>query len=92
MDTLFPDPHTWEPEVHLNAKGQIRADHDDPNGLPFVYMVCVCACVCVGMYLHECVHTNTHTSRLPLCTRTRTQNSMGISILIHPYRYINLDR
>jgi hypothetical protein len=32
MDTLFPDPHTWEPEVHLNAKGQIRADHDDPNG------------------------------------------------------------
>lgn len=32
MDVLFPDPHTWKPEVHLNAKGQIRADHDDPNG------------------------------------------------------------
>jgi hypothetical protein len=31
-DVLFPDPHTWEPEVHLNAKGEIRADHDDPNG------------------------------------------------------------
>ena len=32
-DALFPDPHTWEPEVHLNDKGQIRADHDDPNGV-----------------------------------------------------------
>jgi len=32
MDTLFPDPNTWESEVHLNAKGQIRADHDDPHG------------------------------------------------------------
>jgi len=32
MDSLFPDPNTWESEVHLNAKGQIRADHDDPHG------------------------------------------------------------
>jgi hypothetical protein len=32
-DLLWPDPKTWEPEVHLNAKGQIRADHDDPHGL-----------------------------------------------------------
>ena len=38
-DALFPDPHTWEPEVHLNAKCQIRADHDDPNGM------CVFVCV-----------------------------------------------
>ncbi len=24
-DLLWPDKNTWEPEVHLNKKGQIRA-------------------------------------------------------------------
>jgi hypothetical protein len=28
----FPGKNTFEPEVHLNARGEIRADHDDPTG------------------------------------------------------------
>jgi len=31
-ELIFPGKNTWEPEVHLNSKGEIRADHDDPNG------------------------------------------------------------
>ena len=31
-DLLFPWEHSLDSEVHLNDKGEIRADHDDPNG------------------------------------------------------------
>ena len=31
-ELFFPGKNTWEPEVHLNSQGEIRADHDDPNG------------------------------------------------------------
>jgi len=30
-DLLFPWEHTWDSEVSLNSKGQIRAHHDDPH-------------------------------------------------------------
>lgn len=29
---VFPWEHSLDAEVHLNDKGEIRADHDDPNG------------------------------------------------------------
>jgi len=29
---LGPWKHTWDSEVSLNKKGQIRAHHDDPHG------------------------------------------------------------
>ena len=32
-DFLMPWEGAWKPEVHLNGKGEIRADHDDPNGV-----------------------------------------------------------
>ena len=31
FDLIFPWEHTWDSEVSLNAKGQIRAHHDDPH-------------------------------------------------------------
>jgi len=30
-DLIFPWEHTWDSEVSLNDKGQIRAHHDDPH-------------------------------------------------------------
>ena len=31
QDLIFPWEHTWDSEVSLNDKGQIRAHHDDPH-------------------------------------------------------------
>jgi hypothetical protein len=31
-DSIFNWAHTWDSEVSMNKRGEIRANHDDPNG------------------------------------------------------------